>query len=332
MILNLSWRDFLNRHPQKNDLNKHANMIQERLTLEPDAQSKFKILDTYKNLVALSKNPHNNDIQATFFHTTIHGPIHLTNPTSHLALTGFHSRATAVKINPEELMHRSNPIPVPSLPTLLNCATTADIRALDVTTFTETLALPSAVVIPPSLATEIYREENMSATHIIIKFIQRIIKLREPDFDDTRTDEDTITSSLGECNQEQENLEENSNDGTDNGSNNGTPGAPNQTQLDFEKDSYHPALLFLWGVLLNKNEIQSCILTNCFKQATVEWTEEQHRLHLNLGHQMGDIPPPTHQLAPSTQSSTIDPITRLANAIAGRDLNEALDREDSGNT
>ena len=27
MILNLYWRDLLNRHPQKNDLNKHANMI-----------------------------------------------------------------------------------------------------------------------------------------------------------------------------------------------------------------------------------------------------------------------------------------------------------------
>ena len=44
----------------------------------------------------------------------------------------------------------------------------------------------------------------MSAEHLIIKFIQRIKKLREPDFNDTRTVDDTITSSINDGNNDAE--------------------------------------------------------------------------------------------------------------------------------
>lgn len=148
MLLNLSWRDFLNRHPQKRDLNEHANMIQERLSLETDAQSRFKILETYKNLVALSKGQHFDNLQATFLHTTVHGPIQATEPTTYYALVGFHNRATAVKFDPKVLLHRSANISVPSMEDFLQCDNIQAVRDLKLESFTKAKQIPSAAVLP----------------------------------------------------------------------------------------------------------------------------------------------------------------------------------------
>ena len=109
-----------------------------------------------------------------------------------------------------------------------------------------------------------------------------------------------------------------------------TVNAPSQAQVDFEKGSYHNILLFLWGVILQKDEAKACALTNCFKQATIEWTEEQHRIHLNLGPQLRNIPNHPTQHLIQNQSQNMGPLTRLANAIAGRGLNDSLDREEGG--
>lgn len=118
----------------------------------------------------------------------------------------------------------------------------------------------------------------MKADHILIKFINKILRLREPDFDD----HDTFQSSAQEQPDKDTDSTSDQNDGANPpGGNNAN--VPTQVQKDFEKGSYHNILIFLWATFTNNTETKPTNLNFCFKQTTMEWTEEMYKFHLNTG-------------------------------------------------
>ena len=131
--------------------------------------------------------------------------------------------------------------------------------------------LQGFAILPPCFLSDLVDEEDLDASHIFLKFVSRIKKIRNgtlSDDDDTATygSEFTEELSLGNVivhgNDEAEAFDQ--------------PNVDAPADLTAEGDEFYPILLFLWSVLKKGDVITGSPMIICSKKLTTTWENSQH--------------------------------------------------------
>ena len=183
----LSWSDYLRSYTANADYNKNLPDLQSLIPESENDFNSFRHLVDNKFIICLTKGAE-NEIQATFCHSILRKSFTDKNPTC-LALTGFGTRATAVRIAPKEIFFKSSEKKIPPFQDILRCTCENDVTALKGDR--EKKKVDNYAIIPPFLAVELFDEEEMNPMQVLIRMLKkttRLIKRPERQEDDDHED------------------------------------------------------------------------------------------------------------------------------------------------
>ena len=119
------WQDWFDKHGAKDGLNDLAESIQETFRNEAEPENKFCHLTENKNLVLMTRSPHSDEVQFTYYHS-LRGSQLLGKQFFGLMKVGV--RETAVRMDPDTLFKTSTVERyVPLFDALLRCSSKDDI-------------------------------------------------------------------------------------------------------------------------------------------------------------------------------------------------------------
>ena len=198
----LKWSDFLRAHPANSDYDSNMDALQDLIKDTDNEYNSFRNLTDNRSIVCITKNNVDNEIQATFMHATQLTSFTQTEP-SCFVLIGFGSRASAVSIDPSEIFKvTKQKKKLPKFRELIKCTTETGILSFETALSRK---VTSHAILPPVLAAELFDEENMTATNILLKFIAKINELYGAEHLSTQEVTEVIDN---------ENNDDNSNDNT----------------------------------------------------------------------------------------------------------------------
>lgn len=125
----LKWSDYLKVHPLSKDYDTNAGPLQKLIMVTETAENSFRHLSDNTPIVCITKNAFDGHLQATFNHTINKASFVQTNP-DYNAPTGFGERATAVKLDPNQIFKKKNKVAVPAFADMLKCRNVDDVQAL----------------------------------------------------------------------------------------------------------------------------------------------------------------------------------------------------------
>lgn len=260
-------------HPTNADYNKHLASLQ---TLIPDTENEtnsFRHLTDSKFIICMTKGS-DNEVQATFCHSIVRKSFKDKSPT-YLALTGFGTRAMAVRMNPKEIFQATTEKKVPDFKEILKCEKEGDLATL---TKSNRRRVDNYALIPPYLATELFDDDEISPMSALLKMVKKTRRLiKRPEIlgvgDDSKEDDEVLeVPPLSE-----EDLVLDSSD-------------PDPIIMDplTEPDVLaHPLesafsriFYFLYLLATGDKALKQVNLKVCIKTSTSKWAEEQHGNYL----------------------------------------------------
>ena len=127
----LKWSDFLRNHPTNEDYNKNIAALQTHIPRTENERNSYRHLTDNKFIVCFTKGSLNNELQVTFNHSILKNSF-TDKDADCYALSGFGSRAIAVKVDPVEIFKTTTQKKkVPSLHDLIDCETADEIKAVE---------------------------------------------------------------------------------------------------------------------------------------------------------------------------------------------------------
>ena len=238
----------------------------------PDTENtmnSFRNLADNKIIVCLTKGSE-NEMQATFCHSILRKSFTDKKPTC-LALTGFGSRAIAIRLAPWEIFDSKPERKVPPFREMLKCQKEEDVRALK----GEKKKIDNYAIIPPFLASELFDEDELNPMKIFLKMLKqtrRLIKktsIGEKETDDEGEEMEVLeVPDLGEDDLEL------------------TPSDPEPVDLEpltetailvhALEPSFGRIFDFLYLLAVGDKGLKPVTFKVCTREATNKWSEEQH--------------------------------------------------------
>ena len=174
-----TWKDFLLRNPDRLAYDEKADCIQNLIDIEESAVNNFRLLSENKALVCISKSQMGKNLQLTFYHS-IKKPAILSTESEYFALTGFSSRASAVRLDPKDLFKLSTKkFNFPSFEQLMLIKSEEDIKQLAPTNTMDDGKLEHHALLPPLLFEELLDLEDLRPHSVLLSILNRIRSLKD---------------------------------------------------------------------------------------------------------------------------------------------------------
>ena len=287
----LKWSDFIKTHPANRDYNKNLMALQQLIPISDTFQNSFRHLTDNKSIICLTRGQE-KEVQATFHHSILKKSFTDQNPT-YIALVGFESRATAVRLDPSEIFKQAPKRKFPTFKALLACRTQEDLTTVEATVEKKA---DNYAIVPPFLATELLDEDDLSASNLLLKMILKVDKLIQ------RPAPNELNTGQGE--ESSDNSVEVVAPDLDEGEMTLGPDDPEPILIDPASEptalahplepSFERIFDFLFLTATGEKEIKPVSLRVCTKAATSRWTDEQHSKFLK--HRSHTSPPQAHPM------------------------------------
>jgi len=277
-----NWKEYLLLHPDRHSYDTQASDIQSLINPNETPQNNFRLLSENKTLVCISKASMGNNIQLTFFNSIKKTAI-LCSESEFFALTGFTERASAVRLDPNDLFKMTTrKIHFPSFEEIIKCNSLDDIKNLVPDQSMDSEKMDHHSILPPILYESLMDLENLKPETVLLQLITKIKNMKKPEepcepFPPDSDEDEYIDISNMEVPESEEGE-------TNKDENDEILSAPIQQTFDdetrsFEKRFYRP-LRFLWCLIHASDKISGVPTLTCNIPSTVAWLDKIHKEHL----------------------------------------------------
>ena len=309
-----NWKSYLMNNPDRTIYDLEAGSLQILINPGESAINNFRLLSENKPIVCISRSSYQKTINTTFFHTLKKVSI-LSSDTECFALNGFGERSYAVKIVPKELFKSGKKEgKLPSFEEIMNCKSTQDITSLSPSVTMIEDKFENHALLPPVLADVLFNLEDFSAKTILLRFIEKIKKIKE------ESTEKIITVV------EEEEWEDINNTNPDSDSNSATETSEQEDETFDELGrpyelKFGKVLKFLWGAIHQDKLVSEVHLHPCSLPSTTAWLNRVHDENLEKTVNKNIENFQNNFISPQTSNSVTDfqnvatSISRLSNTL-----------------